>query len=656
MRTIMIVLLLTAGIQLGFSIKSPILISGTVTDQSGNAIAGVSIVIKGTTTATTSDANGNFSISVPSLQTVLVISGVGFETTEVKIKNQKALSIKLKFSRTALDEVVVIGYGGRSESDYPGANAKITAPELKSNSINYVLQGRVAGVSGSRKKSESQNYYSNDTQKKSYESEQYDDIVENRFMKALDHPLSTFSIDVDAASYSNLRRFVNNGQIPPPDAVRIEELVNYFSYNYPQPSGEDPFAVHTEVAASPWHKSHQLVMVGLQGKKIPVESLPPSNLVFLIDVSGSMQDANKLPLVKASMNLLVDQLRKEDHVSMVVYAGAAGLVLPPTSGVEKEKIREAIDRLEAGGSTAGSAGIKLAYSTAKSQFLKEGNNRVILCTDGDFNVGVSSDEALEKMIEEERKSGVFLTVLGFGMGNYQDAKMQKLADKGNGNHAYIDQLNEAKKVLVNEFGGTLFTIAKDVKLQVEFNPALVKAYRLVGYENRMLNKEDFNNDKKDAGDMGSGHTVTALYEIIPAGVNSGYIDSVDVLKYQSTKTETAQASANSNELMTVKIRYKQPAGDKSKLLVHTVNKTTKGWEQASENFRFASAVAGYGMLVRNSEFKGNVTYNRLVKMIKSSIGTDEQGYRREFKNIVENTASLARKTGEIEEEDLSAGW
>jgi Ca-activated chloride channel family protein len=656
MRTIMIVLLLTAGIQLGFSIKSPILILGTVTDQSGNAIAGVSIVIKGTTTATTSDANGNFSISVPSLQTVLVISGVGFETTEVKIKNQKALSIKLKFSRTALDEVVVIGYGGRSESDYPGANAKIAAPELESNSINYVLQGRVAGVSGSRKKSESQYYSFNDSQKKSYESEQYENIVENRFMKALDQPLSTFSIDVDAASYSNLRRFVNNGQIPPPDAVRIEELVNYFSYNYSQPSGEDPFAVHTEVAASPWHKNHQLVMVGLQGKKIPVESLPPSNLVFLIDVSGSMQDANKLPLVKASMNLLVDQLRKEDHVSMVVYAGAAGLVLPPTSGVEKEKIREAIDRLEAGGSTAGSAGIKLAYSTAKSQFLKEGNNRVILCTDGDFNVGVSSDEALEKMIEEERKSGVFLTVLGFGMGNYQDAKMQKLADKGNGNHAYIDQLNEAKKVLVNEFGGTLFTIAKDVKLQVEFNPALVKAYRLVGYENRMLNKEDFNNDKKDAGDMGSGHTVTALYEIIPTGVNSAYIDSVDVLKYQSTKTETAQAGANSNELMTVKIRYKQPAGDKSKLLVHTVNKTSKGWEQASENFRFASAVAGYGMLVRNSEFKGNVTYNRLLKMIKSSIGTDEQGYRREFKNIVENTASLARKTSDIEEEDLSSGW
>jgi Ca-activated chloride channel family protein len=652
----MIVLLLTAGIQLGFSIKEPILIAGTVTDQSGKAIEGVSIVIKGTRTATISDANGNFSISVPSLHTVLVISGVGFETTEVKIKNQKVLSIKLKPSRTALDEVVVIGYGGRSETDYTGAVTTIAPSQLNSTSNSQVLQGRVAGVSVQGKKRHPSNRFINDTHQYINESERYENIIENRFMKAKDFPLSTFSIDVDAASYSNLRRFVNNGQIPPRDAVRIEELVNYFSYNYPQPSGEDPFAVHTEVAASPWHKNHQLVMVGLQGKKIPVESLPPSNLVFLIDVSGSMQDANKLPLVKASMNLLVDQLRQEDHVSMVVYAGAAGLVLPPTGGNEKEKIREAIDRLEAGGSTAGSAGIKLAYSTAKSRFLKEGNNRVILCTDGDFNVGVSSDEALEKMIEEERKSGVFLTVLGFGMGNYQDAKMQKLADKGNGNHAYIDQLNEAKKVLVNEFGGTLFTIAKDVKLQVEFNPALVKAYRLVGYENRMLNKEDFNNDKKDAGDMGSGHTVTALYEIIPTGVNSNYIDSVDALKYQSTKSESAAVDINAKELMTVKIRYKQPTGDKSKLLVHTVNKTTKGWEQASENFRFASAVAGYGMLVRNSEYKGNVTYNRLLKMIKSSIGTDEQGYRREFKNIVENTASLSRKTAEVEEEDLSSGW
>ena len=307
---------------------------------------------------------------------------------------------------------------------------------------------------------------------------------------------------MDAASYSNVRRFINEGVLPPAGAVRIEEMINYFTYSYPQPIHEDPFSVNTEIAECPWNKDHRLVLVGLQGKKIPVDNLPASNLVFLIDVSGSMQDPNKLPLVKASMQMLVDQLREQDHVAIVVYAGAAGLVLPSTPGSEKIKIKQAIEALEAGGSTAGGAGIKLAYATAKEHFNKEGNNRVILCTDGDFNVGASSDDAMERLIEEERKSGVFLTVLGYGMGNYQDAKMQKLADKGNGNHAYIDQLSEAKKVLVNEFGGTLFTIAKDVKLQVEFNPANVQGYRLIGYENRLLAKEDFNNDKKDAGDIG----------------------------------------------------------------------------------------------------------------------------------------------------------
>ncbi len=649
----MIVLLLTAGIQLGFSIKEPFIISGTISDQSGKAIIGALVMVKGTKVGTASDAYGRFSIQVPSLKSVLVFSCVGFDAVEVKITNQETLSVQLKPSSNELSEVVVIGYGTQRKREVTGAMTTIKSQSITNAPASNQLQGRVAGVSVEKRRGRNRDQSLNDTHITSNNAEGYDNIIENRFMAAKDHPLSTFSIDVDAASYSNLRRFINNGQLPPADAVRIEELVNYFSYNYAQPTGEDPFAVYTEVAASPWNKKHQLVMVGLQGKKIAVENLPPSNLVFLIDVSGSMQDANKLPLVKASMNLLVDQLRKEDHVSMVVYAGAAGLVLPPTSGTEKQKIREAIDRLEAGGSTAGSAGIQLAYSTAKSHLLKEGNNRVILCTDGDFNVGASSDDALVKMIEEERKSGVFLTVLGFGMGNYQDAKMQKLANKGNGNHAYIDQLNEAKKVLVNEFGGTLFTIAKDVKLQVEFNPAFVKAYRLVGYENRLLNKEDFNNDKKDAGEMGSGHTVTALYEIIPKGVNSSFTDSVDALKYQSPVAETNVISKSANEMMTVKIRYKQPDSDKSKLLVHVVNISNRNWESASENFRFASAVAGYGMLVRNSEFKGNVTYNRLLKMIRSSIGNDEQGYRREFKNIVENTASLARKTVDVEEEDLS---
>ena len=409
-------------------------------------------------------------------------------------------------------------------------------------------------------------------------------------------------------------------------------MVNYFTYNYPQPVNEDPFSVHTEMAECPWNKDHRLVLVGLQGKKIPVDNLPPSNLVFLIDVSGSMQDANKLPLVKASMQMLVDQLREEDHVAIVVYAGAAGLVLPSTPGTDKIKIKQAIQSLEAGGSTAGGAGIKLAYATAKKHFNKEGNNRVILCTDGDFNVGASSDDAMERLIEEERKSGVFLTVLGYGMGNYQDAKMQKLADKGNGNHAYIDQINEAKKVLVNEFGGTLFTIAKDVKLQVEFNPANVQGYRLIGYENRMLAKEDFNNDKKDAGDMGSGHTVTALYEVIPVGVKTDLLDKVDPLKYAPVKSKAISSAGK--ELMTIKLRFKKPDGDKSSLLEHPVADAHKNWRDASENFRFAAAVAGYGMLLRNSEFKGNLNYLTIQQMAKTALGTDKEGYRKEFLQLV----------------------
>ena len=402
------------------------------------------------------------------------------------------------------------------------------------------------------------------------------------------------------------------------------------------------------MAECPWNKDHRLVLVGLQGKKIAVDKLPPSNLVFLIDVSGSMQDPNKLPLVKASMNMLVDQLREEDHVAIVVYAGAAGLVLPSTPGSEKIKIKEAIQSLEAGGSTAGGAGIKLAYATAKEHFNREGNNRVILCTDGDFNVGASSDDAMERLIEEERNSGVFLTVLGYGMGNYQDAKMQKLADKGNGNHAYIDQISEAKKVLVNEFGGTLFTIAKDVKLQIEFNPANVQGYRLIGYENRMLAKEDFNNDKKDAGDMGSGHTVTALYEVIPAGVKTTLLDNVDSLKYQPLSS-VANVSTG-KELMTIKLRYKKPDGIKSRLLEHPVSDAPKNWRDASENFRFAAAVAGYGMLLRKSEFAGNLNYQTIQQMAKTAIGTDKEGYRKEFLKLVSRTSRLSKD--EVDE-DLS---
>ncbi len=395
--------------------------------------------------------------------------------------------------------------------------------------------------------------------------ESYQATVENKFQNPLRDPLSTFSVDVDAASYSNIRRYINNGQLPPKYAVRIEEMLNYFDYNLPAPVNKEPIAIHTELSAAPWNPQHRLLRIGLKARVVATEKLPASNLVFLIDVSGSMSDANKLPLVQSSLKMLVDQLRPQDKVAIVVYAGAAGLVLPPTPGNQKTTIKDAIDRLQAGGSTAGGEGIKLAYRMAKENFLKEGNNRVILATDGDFNVGASSDQDMEQLIEQERKSGVFLSVLGYGMGNYKDSKMETLADKGNGNYAYIDNATEARKTLVSEFGGTLFTVAKDVKLQLEFNPAKVAAYRLIGYENRLLNQEDFNNDLKDAGDMGAGHRVTALYEIIPIGVKDNYTNSVDPLKYQKPQPSSSTVKTSSDEMLTIKFRYKEPAGLVSKL-------------------------------------------------------------------------------------------
>ncbi|HLP39404.1 vWA domain-containing protein [Lacibacter sp.] len=602
----------------------PVLVTGKVTDDTGAALAGVTVTEKGQKNGTATDANGSFSIKVASAKSTLLFQYVGYETQEVKLNNQQTVSVKLKPSLQKLEEVVVIGYGTQKKKmvtqNAPSAIYGYTLPPS-------ALQGRVAGVSVHADKA--------------YNTEDYDGITENRFRKVTDEPLSTFSIDVDGASYSNVRRMINYGQMPAEGAVRVEEFINYFKYKYPQPTGNDPFSINTEMSVCPWNKEHKLVMVGLQGKEIATTNLPPSNLVFLIDVSGSMSDANKLPLVKASLKLLVDQLREQDHVAIVVYAGAAGLVLPSTSGIQKEKIMAAIDKLEAGGSTAGGAGIKLAYNVAKEQFKKGGNNRVILCTDGDFNVGMSSDDAMERLIEEERKSGVFLTVLGYGMGNYKDNKMQKLANKGNGNHAYIDGMNEAKKVLVNEFGGTMFTIAKDVKLQVEFNPALVQAYRLVGYENRLLNKEDFNNDKKDAGELGSGHTVTALYEIIPVGVESDFIEDVDELKYQ--QTIKSKKSGLKNEIMTIKFRYKEPDGNESKLIVHPLLDEKIPYEKTSENFRFATAVAQFGMLLRNSEFKGNATYEKVIRQANAAVGTDKEGYRAEFIKLVQNVQTLAKK-------------
>jgi len=591
-------------------------VSGVITDEYGTPVPGVSIAEKGTKTGTTSDAKGHYTIAVSNNQGTLSFAMVGFKLQDVKIAGRTTINVVLKATSNELADVVVTGYGKR-KSGAPGPTTYLSA---SAPGLQVTGQG-----------------YNRD---EDWNTEDYDRISDNRFVRSTDNPLSTFSIDVDVAAYGNMRRFINNGKMPPADAIRVEELVNYFKYDYPQPKGKDPFSVHTEVATAPWNPSHKLVMIGLQGKNIPMDRLPASNLTFLIDVSGSMSSPDKLPLVKASMKLLVEKLREQDMVSIVVYAGAAGLVLEPTPGSDKKVILDAIDNLEAGGSTAGGEGIRLAYETARENFMRNGNNRVILCTDGDFNVGSSSDAALERMIEVERKSGIYLSVLGYGMGNYKDNKMQKLADKGNGNHAYIDGIAEARKVLVEEFGGTLFTIAKDVKLQIEFNPAVVQGYRLVGYENRLLAKEDFNDDKKDAGELGSGHTVTAFYEIIPVGINDPLLAQPDSLKYQQVPV---MAVGKTTELMTVKLRYKQPDSETSQLMETVVANNEKNYEKASENFRFAAAVAEFGMLLRASEYKGSANYQQVLHLARNAQYRDPEGYRAEFIGIVENAQKLAAK-------------
>jgi Ca-activated chloride channel family protein len=446
---------------------------------------------------------------------------------------------------------------------------------------------------------------------------------------------------VDAASYSNFRRFINSGQLPPPDAVRIEEMINYFKYDLAGPTDGGPVAIHTELSNAPWNPKHRLLRIALKAKTIPTDNLPASNLVFLIDVSGSMSDENKLPLVKSSLKMLADQLRPQDRVALVVYAGAAGMVLPSTPGDKKATIYNAIDNLSAGGSTAGGEGIKLAYKIATENLMKKGNNRIILATDGDFNVGASSDSDMEKLIVKERESGISLSVLGFGMGNYKDSKMETLADKGNGNYAYIDNITEARKTLISEFGGTLFTVAKDVKLQVEFNPAHVQAYRLLGYENRVLADQDFNDDKKDAGDMGSGHSVTAFYELIPVGVTDSLTGSVDPLKYQRPVAVTTPATTG-NELLTIKFRYKEPTSNKSKLSQAVVNDVPLAFDKTTADFRFAAAVAETGMLLRDSHFKQNSSFAQAIGIAKGARGQDVEGYRAEFIRLVESVRLLAR--------------
>ncbi len=594
------------------SAQAQLKISGTVTDKnSGQPLAGVTVSVSGTHLQTVTDSAGRYAIEGADAAATLRFEYIGYKTVKIKINNRRRINVQMVPAADALAELTLVGYKAKHPMNRIGITGAV--------SPGLVIAG---------------DYRPN------WNTEEYAPIEENRFRSPLDHPFSTFSIDVDAASYSNVRRFINNGQMPPQDAVRIEEMINYFQYHYPQPTGHAPVAIHSEVAACPWSPSHQLVMIGLQGKTIPVEDLPASNLVFLIDVSGSMRARNKLPLVKSAMKLLVDQLRPKDRVAMVVYAGAAGLVLPSTSGDEKRKIKDAINQLDAGGSTAGGAGIRLAYKVAKKHFIENGNNRVILATDGDFNIGVSSNAAMEQLVEQERNHGVFLTVLGFGTGNYKDSKMEILADKGNGNHAYIDNINEAKKVFIHEFGGTLFTIAKDVKLQVEFNPNLVAGYRLIGYENRMLKDEDFNNDKKDAGDMGSGQSVTALYEIIPAGEASDFIEPVDEPKYQHTIIDT---KAGSSELMTIKLRYKNPKDTTSRLIAKSVNNDNPSWQKASDNFRFAAAVAEFGLLLRGSEFKQQSTYKQAVELAQGGMGKDTEGYRHELVNLIKNVSLLQGK-------------
>jgi len=473
------------------------------------------------------------------------------------------------------------------------------------------------------------------------QNESYAPIREVEFVTARENPLSTFSIDVDTASYSNVRRFLEQEMTPPADAIRTEELINYFRYDYPQPSGENAFSVNLEMNRALWNPEHELVRVGLKGREISAEGRGPANLVFLVDVSGSMNSPDKLPLLQRSFSALVENLSDDDRVAIVTYAGPSGLVLDSTQGKAKREILGAIANLRSGGSTNGSGGIKQAYETARQNFLKGGNNRVILCTDGDFNVGVTDQGGLQKLIETERESGVFLSVLGFGTGNLKDSTMETLADKGNGNYAYIDSISEGRKVLVEQMGSTLFTIAKDVKIQVEFNPARVAGYRLIGYENRLLAKEDFNNDKIDAGEIGAGHTVTALYEIIPAGQSVQGSPSVDPLKYQQPEQKVVTAS---NEILTVKVRYKAPDGQKSSLIeIPLAASEIPSPDKASEDFRFAAAVAAFGMKLRGSPHVGEIKWTEIQDIARGALGKDPGSYRAEFLTLIEKAKTLQKE-------------
>ncbi len=590
-----------------------------VSSDDGLPLPQVSIFLKGNSNINgVTNKEGEYRISVPDQGGTLVFRFLGYVTQEIKIGKGNTLNVFLAADQVSLGEVVVTGIAKNDR------RSNRRAKRLAQTNFEYEMD--IASMPSPVYKRSV--YFDN----YSPSNESYKKIDENGFKSPWKNPYSTLSIDVDAASYSNVRRFINAGQLPPKDAVKIEEMINYFNYDYQSPRGKHPFGVEHEVSLAPWNKEHKLVHIGIQGEKIAMDNLPASNIVFLIDVSGSMGNHNKLPLLKKSFKLLINELRPEDRVAIVVYAGAAGEVLASTPGNEKRKILKALNKLNAGGSTAGGAGIKLAYKIAKENFIEGGNNRVILATDGDFNVGASSDNDMEALIEKQRKSGVFLTVLGYGMGNYKDSKMEVLADKGNGNHAYIDNILEAKKVLVKEFGGTLFTIAKDVKIQVEFNPATVQAYRLIGYENRRLNDEDFNNDKKDAGELGSGHSVTALYEVIPVGIQSSF-KPLDDLKYRQKKK--IELSGNKSDLMTVKLRYKRPDEDKSIYLDTVIKNDVQKIGKTSSNFRWSAAVAGFGMLLRDSDYSNDLKFEDVIRLARGAKGLDREGYRAELIKLIE---------------------
>ena len=610
------------------------IIKGTVLDEIGNPLMGANVISVETQKGTTTDIDGKFQLLVDKKHTSLSVSYVGYKTKKVKIDHSKdEFIISIRLTATGNLDSVIVTDQKRKAHPMPMESLLLTEDvemEFDKNNFSGVKIGDV---------NENVHYI------QTHNLEQYGQIIENKFIDPLDEALSTFSVDVDKAGYSNVRRFIDHGQLPPTDAVRIEEMINYFQYDYPQPKGNDPIKLHSTLTDCPWNKEHQLMHIGLQGRTIPTDDLPPSNMVFLIDVSGSMNGANKLGLLKSSFKMLINNLRDEDRVAIVTYAGSAGVALASTQASEKTKILDVVNGLGAGGSTAGAEGILTAYKIARENFMKDGNNRIILATDGDFNVGISSNDELEKLIEKERKSGVFLSILGFGMGNYKDEKMQTLAGKGNGNHAYIDNIQEARKVLVSEFGGTLFTIAKDVKLQIEFNPAHVLSYRLVGYENRLLAKEDFNDDTKDAGEMGSGHVVTAIYEIVPVGSKSSFIGSVDPLKYQSQKPRPK--AKNNDELATIKFRYKDPDGSKSKKIVDVISPKVQGLKSCNDDIRFSIAVAEFGMVLRQSAFINTGDLMNVISLANKSKGKDEEGYRAEFvrlvKSVKEMEGSIAKK-------------